>query len=338
MNTSRKYSICLPQKSWLWILILLNWLSPANAQSRALEQCLQREVLRPQNLSLTIAELRAYCEGQATPGASTSAEISTEASPNEAPEQEFQYLQTPRNSFFEPYKRNYISFGSMRNVDGGAPFSGKTLDIKFELGMKFGLFPVIDEFQALSPLKFGYSQRSWWDVAEASAPFREHNYNPEIFWDFKESLARPSSVPRLHLFDLAGFEHQSNGLDGTNSRSWDRLYVSRTLRLSEMWAWTFKYWEPVNLGEYNTDIEDYLGNAQITTHVDVNNWAQVELNTLFGRESDKVSYQLDLILPMSRWVNSRFFLSYYNGYGEALISYNQKTTSLRAGFYFPLGF
>ena len=94
----------------------------------------------------------------------------------------------------------------------------------------------------------------------------------------------------------------------------------------------------MNLGEYNTDIEDYLGNAQITTHVDVNNWAQVELNTLFGRESDKVSYQLDLILPMSRWVNSRFFLSYYNGYGEALISYNQKTTSLRAGFYFPLGF
>lgn len=338
MSTSRKHFPSLLHLSWLWILMPLGWVAPANAQTTALEQCLQREVLRPENLTLTVAELRAHCEGLNTPVAATPPETGAAPSRSDAIERQFQYLQTPRNSFFEPYKRNYISFGSMRNVDGGAPFSGKTLDIKFELGMKFGLFPVIDEFEALSPLKFGYSQRSWWDVAEASAPFKEHNYNPEIFWDFTESLARPSSVPRLHLFDLAGFEHQSNGLDGPNSRSWDRLYVSRTLRLSEMWAWTLKYWKPMNLGEYNTDIEDYLGNAQITTHVDVNNWAQVELNTLFGRESDKVSYQLDLILPMSRWVNSRFFLSYYNGYGEALISYNQKTTSLRAGFYFPLGF
>ena len=324
--------------SCLWILGLCLWNSAASAQPGTVEQCLQQEVLRAQNDNKTVAELRADCQTRIVPP-TDEAQASTDTLPQQgSDDRQFQYLQTPHNSFFEPYKRNYISFGSMQNVDGGAPFSGKTLDIKFELGMKFGLFPNIDGLQALSPLKFGYSQRSWWDVAEASAPFKEHNYNPEVFWDFTESLARPSSVPRLHLFDTVGFEHQSNGLDGLQSRSWDRIYASRTLRFSEMWAWTIKYWNAVNLGEYNKDIEDYLGNAQITTHVDVNNWAQLELSTMFGRESDKLSYQLDLILPMSRWVNSRFFLSYYNGYGEALISYKQKTESLRAGFYFPLGF
>ncbi len=94
----------------------------------------------------------------------------------------------------------------------------------------------------------------------------------------------------------------------------------------------------MNLGETNKDIEDYLGNAEITTHFDLNNWASFALKTWLGRKSDKLSYQLDMVLPMSRWVNSRFFVSYHNGYGEARVSYNLKTSSLRAGFYFPLGF
>ncbi len=37
---------------------------------------------------------------------------------------------------------------------------------------------------------------------------------------------------------------------------------------------------------------------------------------------------MDLIFPMSQWVNSRFVLSYCNGFGEALTSYNKQTTSL----------
>ncbi len=60
--------------------------------------------------------------------------------------------------------------------------------------------------------------------------------------------------------------------------------------------------------------------------------------TTRGHETETIRYQVNLIFAMSQWVNSRFVLGYFNGYGEALISYNQKTTSLRTGFYFPLGF
>lgn len=303
----------------------------------ALNSCLQEQVLLPVNDAQTVAQLRARCAALPTSSAPRVDRIE-ESAAQTYNVRAYTFDGDLGKGFVQAYKKNYISLGSMRNEDGQAPFSGDTLDLKFELGMKFGLFPNIEGLEPLSPLKFGYSQRSWWDVSEESAPFKEHNYNPEIFWDFTENLARPSRKPRLHIFDLVGIEHQSNGLNGVNSRSWDRIYATRTLRSSEAWSWTFKYWQAMNLGDFNEDIEDYLGTAEITTHFDLNNWARLDLKTLLGRKSDKLTYQLDLIVPMSRWINSRFFLSYHNGYGEALISYNKKTSSLRAGFYFPLGF
>lgn len=304
----------------------------ALAQETPLDDCLRDEVTRPENVARTVAELRRMCSAfrSAPAGADTASAAS--------PVRRSSLSTVLDNPFFQPYKNNYIIFGSMKNHEGQATFSGKDLDIRFELGMQFSLFPHVDDFSALAPLKFGYSQRSWWDIAESSAPFREHNYNPEIFWDFERArqvFGRESSVG---LLDQAGFEHQSNGRDGFESRSWDRLYVQKKFRFSEMFAWTVKVWDVVNLGDFNKDIEDYLGNVEITTHIDLNNWAAIDLRTSKGDETSKISYQLDLSIPMSRWVNSRFFISYHDGYGEALVSYDQKTTSLRAGFHFPLGF
>lgn len=308
----------------------------AAAQPPSIDDCLRTEVTRPENDGRTLSELRTRCAEREPTRESIDAPIadSTGTIPALLP----RYSDSLDNTFFEPYKSNYIVFGSLQNDDGTPPFSGNSLDIKFELGLKFSLFPQIPELEAFAPVKFGYSQRSWWDIAESSAPFKEHNYNPEVFWDFTEALERPSSRTRLHIFDYAGIEHQSNGLDGLDSRSWDRVYAQRELRLSEAWGWTLKYWHILNLGDFNEDIQDYIGQAEITTHFDLNNWANINIKTSKGHETQTINYQVDLILPLSRWVNSRFMLSYYNGYGEALISYNKKTTSLRVGFYFPLGF
>ena len=307
------------------------------ADAEQINRCLQEQVLDPENDDLRVGDLRAICTSILEQNIGDDAQI-VDSTAITASIRQFNYENPLSNTFFEPYKNNYISFGSMQYDDETTPFSGESLDIKFELGMKFRLFPSIRELQGLAPVKFGYSQKSWWDISEASAPFKEHNYNPEIFWDFTENLAKPSNTPRLHIFDTIGFEHQSNGRDGLESRSWDRIYASRKLTLSEAWSWTFKYWQAMNLGDYNEDIEDYLGNAEITTHLNLNNWVQMNLKSMLGRKSDKLSYQFDIIVPMSRWVNSRFYISYHSGYGEALISYNKESSSLRAGFYFPLGF
>lgn len=329
MNThSRRGVACCWLTAGLWLALVP---IPAFAQDTSLEDCLRSEVVRPENVARSVADLRRLCS------ATLNAVSATDAGPVN-PTRRSSLATELDNPYFQPYKNNYIIFGSMRNRDDAPPFSGQDLDIRFELGMQFSLFPHAGDFTLLEPIKFGYSQRSWWDISESSSPFKEHNYNPEVFWDFaraRQVFGRESGVA---LLDQAGYEHQSNGRDGPESRSWDRLYVQKHFRFSEMFSWTVKVWDVVNLGDENKDIEDYLGNVEITTHLDLNNWAKIDLRTSKGDETSKISYQLDLSIPMSRWVNSRFFISYYDGYGEALINYDRKSRSLRTGFHFPLGF
>lgn len=299
------------------------------------DSCLLREIKQPLSDSITVAELKLRC--------STAAEqksVATNESLLDVPASEVE-MPAGFRDFFTPYKENYILFGSMENRDGTDPFSGKTLDIRFEFGMKFRMFQNQEDFERLSPLHFGYSQRSWWDIAESSAPFREHNYNPEIFWDFEDERADKGFLPHEigQVVDRIGFEHQSNGLDGLDSRSWDRVYAQKTFRLlNDDLAVRLKAWNVVNLGVENFDITDYLGNAEAKLTYSPNDSWELSATAIKGHETSKVSYRLDLITSMSYWLNSRFMLSYYDGFGEALISYNQKTTSLRAGIFVPIEF
>jgi phospholipase A1 len=284
------------------------------------ENCLLTLIADSTNAELRVQDLKGLCENTAEMLA-VNEQSQREASGVVAgPEP----LQIPFGSFlgyFQPYKKNYFSFGSMKNQDGGDPFSGKTSDIQFQIGLKFALFedsPLLDN---LAPLYFGYSQKSWWDIAESSAPFKEHNYNPEVFWDFRETTAtRYSLGDGIRRFvDVIGYEHQSNGLDQFGSRSWDRIYAQREFKL----------------GEYNTDITDYLGNVELSTSYTLSDTVSASLTARQGHRTEKISYQLDLQTNW-KWMNGQFFLSYYDGYGEALISYNEKTRSLRAGVHFPI--
>ncbi|MCG8416244.1 MAG: phospholipase A [Pseudomonadales bacterium] len=305
------------------------------AEVGSYESCLLREVNQPPNSNLTVAEIRRRCET-----ARAESMTAIESSESDAPLTEVEMPPGFRN-FFTPYKENFILFGSMENRDGSDPFSGKTLDIRFEFGMKFRMFQNQEDFERLSPLHFGYSQKSWWDIAESSAPFREHNYNPEIFWDFEDSRADKGLLPHEmgQVVDRIGFEHQSNGLDGLASRSWDRIYAQKSFRFPEQnLSVRLKAWDVVNLGVENFDITDYLGNVEAKFTYSPNDSWELSATTLKGHETSKYSYRIDLITTMSYWLNSRFMLSYYDGFGEALISYNEKTRSLRAGIYVPIEF
>ncbi|ALO47270.1 phospholipase A [Pseudohongiella spirulinae] len=226
--------------------------------------------------------------------------------------------------FFSPYKDNYLSVGRMRMKDGSTPFSGEDLDIKFELGMTFSFFDNSESFDFLDPLRFGYSQRSWWNITEDSSPFTEHNYNPEMFWRFDHPL-----------IDIIGFEHQSNGQSGLDSRSWDRLYAQKSFQLADNFTVDLKLWSVVSDEENNADIRDYLGSAQLGLNFEPNDRTVIRARIIKGRNHSKISYQAD-IRYQRPWLNSAFYLVYYEGYGEALISYNKKSRSLRAGLYFPL--
>jgi phospholipase A1 len=279
----------------------------------AIDRCLQQRVLEPLNQHATIAELRTQCESELS---------TTDESGN----------QTPLR-FFRPYKDNYLVFGRMEMDNNSKPFSGETLDTKFELGLTFSLFEGRRDFQFLAPLHVGYSQKSWWNIAEDSAPFSEHNYNPEIYWLFNQP-DRPL-LGKFPFVDVVGFEHQSNGQAGIFSRSWDRSYVQKEFYLLPQLSVGLKVWNILRKDLTNDDIRDYLGNGMLSIMFQPNDRTNLRWRLMRGSKVETWSYVFDIYYRRPN-VNGAFFIQYQDGYGEAMISYNQKSKSLRAGFYFPL--
>jgi phospholipase A1 len=308
------------------------------AQQNQFDNCLLELLRQPDNDHLTSLELKQRCASGSRSGDTAAAAPLENGREYRQGDADNRSEQARFNAFFEPYKETYFLAGSMNGDDGYQPFSGQTADIKFSLGLKFRLFPDLPAFEKLAPLYFGYAQESWWDIAESSAPFREHNYNPEIFWDYSKTSNRNGFNFIGQFIDQLGFEHQSNGRDGTASRSWDRLYLQRQFQVSGRLDLGIKAWKDVNNGDFNKDITDYLGNFKLSASYRVNDRMVMNVDAQQGWDTSKLSYQLDFIYRIPEWVNGQFVLSYYEGYGEALVSYNQKTSSLRAGLFFPISF
>jgi len=310
----------------------------ATAQQTGMDNCLLDLLYQPGNDHLTVSELKQFCLSEREDDEPTAVSPLNTPMASGRRENALSPDQARFSGFFEPYKETYFIAGQMNGDDGYQAFSGETADIKFALGLKFRLFPNLPAFEKLAPLYFGYSQKSWWDIAESSGPFREHNYNPELFWDYSRTSNRNGFNFIGQLVDQLGFEHQSNGLDGSDSRSWDRLYLQREFQVTDRFNFGIKAWKDVNNEEFNKDITDFLGNFRLSARYQANERLAVNINARQGWETSKLSYQLDFIYQIPEWVNSQFMLSYYEGYGEGLISYNQKTSSLRAGLFFPISF
>src|SRR3989304_2453632 len=89
-------------------------------------------------------------------------------------------------------------------------------DVKFELSFKV-------KFASGHDFYFGYTHKSFWALFEKSSHFRETNYNPEIFWEIREGSSSENGFGMGKT--IAGAEHESSGMGGAESRSWNRVYI-----------------------------------------------------------------------------------------------------------------
>jgi len=64
-------------------------------------------------------------------------------------------------------------------------------------------------------LHFAYTQRMFWDLRARSSPFRNIDYQPELFY------LTPSATfsNGISVSGQGGIRHESNGRDGAASRS-----------------------------------------------------------------------------------------------------------------------
>jgi outer membrane phospholipase A len=190
------------------------------------------------------------------------------------------------------------------------------------------------------PLYFGYTQLIIWDLFKESAPIRDVNFDPEIF--YRLNIARDESGAKD--LDLIFYEHESNGRDGPASRSWNRAGVRYidTLRGPDqrLW-WSLKAWLTYGTETKDEDIrkrrgiwEAELGLSNLFERLfDVN---ELVLRIYGGGRSRVNPVQGGQELTYREKVSSRklllpLYFQIFHGYGENLLDAGERRWGFRAG-------
>ena len=224
----------------------------------------------------------------------------------------------------ELYKQNYFIFDRDR-------------DAKFQLSYRIRLWKFSDSWN----LFVSQTHKADWAITtEKSAPFREHNFNPEVHLRWKT----PDNYLYLKHAQI-GIEHESTGVAGSLSRGWNRLTGQA--------EWTFNSDDrstPGHIHAYvrgwiifdkdednNPDIGDNLGSGEINISYTVHELpdfpipipAQSEVAITMRFHSIMLEYGFNAPGPDFLW-----YVQYWNGRGEFLTDYDINTNILRAGLKF----
>jgi phospholipase A1 len=314
----------------------------ANAEDGSYEQCVLSAVSDTQS-SETVSQIRTRCLALSS-ATDITASSSVDSVEIVTPKKELgamsnrikaeRKLQDNRFALIA-HKQNYIlPVTHTSKINKAAyDFAGESFtdelsqtEAKLQVSLKVPLNNE-DIFLKNDGLYFGFTLKSWWQIYadNISAPFRETNYQPEVFY-----------VAGLDWHPMGGntgftvgIEHQSNGRSQLLSRSWNRVYTS-FLYEKDDFAFAFRPWyrlredekdDPSDSdGDDNPDIEKYMGHFDLTAAYSSggHEWTMLLRNNL--RSDNKGAVELGWSFPL--YGNLKGYVQYFNGYGESLIDYN----------------
>jgi len=236
---------------------------------------------------------------------------------------------------FYPYLPTYIGY----TTNHSDPENRQ--ELKFQVSVKYELIEESDWY-------FAYTQKSFWSTQKPSAPFRESNFAPEMFW-----LYRTDNKPWMPFVQVGFFRHESTGEAGPESRGWNITYIEPAFKLGEAYIIP-RVWVPSVLHEFNEnksatdnpDIYRYLGYGKLTAIVGTRSETQTALTLQYAPKDRAITWEVQADLTwrylseviskvtgikyVPKW-NPSYFLQARNGYGEGLKTYNQKTSSVVVG-------
>ena len=232
---------------------------------------------------------------------------------------------------FSVYKPTYFLLG----VDPGLNRS------KFQFSFKYRLFNtqgyMAQKASWLSGFHLAYTQRSIWDLKNDSKPFDDTSYMPEIFYLLPKIDLH---VDRIIAFGLrSGFQHESNGKGGTDSRSTNYLYIKPIMGIHLTGPYHMKiapkiYAYVYNEDENNGNLDDFRGYFEL--EIGIFDPEGIALNSHLWWASEGPTVQLDLTYPMTRLLRRslNFYLQaqYFSGYAETLIDFDKREETFRLGF------
>jgi phospholipase A1/A2 len=237
------------------------------------------------------------------------------------------------------HEMNYIlpiTYTSDRNVEPFKDFAvlnpegeleADDAEAKFQISFKYRLWANDNRQWGFWA---GYTQQSTWQVynSDESRPFRDTNYQPEMFVSYNPGMELGSFRWSLMNF---GYVHQSNGRSDVISRSWDRAFAEAGFEngnfalLAKAW---YRFHESSE-DDDNPDITDYLGHGQLRAFYRWNDRTITLMtrgNWNTGKGAVEASFvSRPLIGPL------RVYLQLFHGYGETMIDYDWNQTVVGAG-------
>ena len=324
-----------------WQIVIIAWLinlglfqTQALAELSKFEQCQLRQMKRV-NDNLDVAQINQICaqiealERNAANGALS-----------ERMEQERKTAFSPY--VITPHRMNYILVASYTTGYNEQAYEGSTLidpqqqvESKMQMSFKVPLnyAPLLKYGDGLF---FGMTMQSWWQVYSGlySKPFRETNYQPEIFYFHPTKWQLFNTTTNLAL----GLEHQSNGRELPLSRSWNRFYIAVIVEHKD-WVLNFRPWwrlpesrkksidDPD--GDDNPDIAQYMGHWEFSGAYRIDKNIQSQFLLRYNHNTGKGAIEAGLTFPI--WGRLRGYVQGYSGYGESLIDYNHSQQRLSIG-------
>jgi phospholipase A1 len=189
----------------------------------------------------------------------------------------------------------------------------------------------------------GYTQLMLWDLFKESRPFKDINYNPEIF--YRLTLRDVSHEGQSEWFDFGPYMHESNGKNGADSRSWNRVFVryyrNRKLGLGTKLGLSIQAWLPYAYDPGNEDLPRYRGIYEINLTLSEflgPFFAKHDLNLRFypGGKSHINPLQGGRELTLRLKGREKVFLTqvifqFFQGRGESLLNYRDQVVGFRVG-------
>jgi len=228
------------------------------------------------------------------------------------------YNFNPNNEPYETLRKRGINTGLDRVMRIEAKFQ---LSFKFPIGTKL--------FTENDSLWIGYTQLSFWQVynQNSSRPFRESNYEPELF--YMNRLDWKIGTINFDAFTF-GYVHQSNGQTEFLSRAWDRIYVIGIFSFDHF-ALTLKPWVRISEGKRreNADIQDYLGHFEMRLAYHNAGWTYSLMLRNVLKKDYKGYREFSASYPIRD--NLKGFFQYVNGYGESMLDYKANVNRFGLG-------
>lgn len=234
-------------------------------------------------------------------------------------------------SRFSSYEPMYFADGWGSNGDNLA---------KFQLSFKFRLVIPDDPRSRgfADNLYFAYTQTSLWDIEEYSSPFRDTSYMPQLFYYLEDTGWKSKWWSRMGL--MAGYEHESNGRDGPESRGIDFVFIKPIWDFGDIHGYHLtvepKIYYYTHIAGENHDIADYRGYVDLRFIYGSPDGAQLDTTLRKGTQGGKGSIDTQFTYPLAKLINSRWggylWLGFFSGYGEDILDYNQHRWIARIGY------